>query len=52
MSADFHDWLFGEDSALRQFLPPTITACSPQAVAGDTDDSHGAVPPAPTSDED
>jgi hypothetical protein len=33
MSNQFHDWLLGEDSALRTFLPPTLSACSPQADA-------------------
>ncbi len=33
VSNTYHDWLLGEDSALRDFLPPTISACSPQADA-------------------
>lgn len=33
MSTQYHDWLLGEDSALRDFLPPPLSACSPQADA-------------------
>lgn len=50
MSRDYHNWLLGEDSALRAFLPPTLSACSPQAdapaaVVNDNSLSPGLVGP-------
>lgn len=43
-----HDWLLGEDSALRHFLPPTFTARSPRAAAAPSGSSpclaEGAAP--------
>lgn len=60
MSHSYHDWLLGEDSALRDFLPPTLSARSPRAdaLAAETDNlSPGLVGPdrtaasAPTSKE-
>ena len=41
MSTQFHDWLLGEDSALRAFLPPTLSARPPRA------DASAAVDPTP-----
>lgn len=50
VSTQYHDWLLGEDSALRDFLPPTLSACSPQAdapaaVVNDEPHSPGSVGP-------
>lgn len=33
VSQTYHEWLLGEDSALRDFLPPTLSARSPRADA-------------------
>ena len=44
VSKSFHDWLLSEDSALRAFLPPTLSGCSPQpdAPASRTPSEAGA----------
>lgn len=33
VSKTYHDWLLGEDSALRAFLPSSLSGCSPQPDA-------------------
>lgn len=39
MSTQYHDWLLGEDSALRTFLPATLSVRSPRADASAAEDS-------------
>lgn len=51
VSQKYHDWLLGEDSALRAFLPATFPACSPQADAAAPRSLPGAGAAAPIPEE-